>query len=249
VTATDALAVRGLRVTRGSRVVLDGVDLDVMPGQVRALMGESGTGKTTVLRAIVALQSFDRGSVAIGDAALHPGPLPPESRLRALRSRVGIVFQAPSLFEHLTALENVTLAPIHALRWNAPRATDVAMRLLAGLGVAARAIALPRQLSGGEQQRVAIARALAPDPALLLLDEPTSALDPARRSSLAVTLRELARQGRGLLIATHDVEFAATVADRVSVLAGGVVVEEGPAATVLASPTHAATRDLLSHRD
>jgi ABC-type polar amino acid transport system ATPase subunit len=211
-------------------------------------MGESGTGKTTVLRAVVALQPFDAGSIRIGAAQLAPGPLPPESRLRELRSRVGIVFQAPSLFEHLTALENVTLAPLHALRWSTAQARETAERLLAGLGVAARAEALPRQLSGGEAQRVAIARALAPDPALLLLDEPTSALDPARRSSLGESLRVLARQGRGLLVATHDVEFAAAFADTVSVLSAGRIVEDGPAARVLASPSHQATRDLLSRR-
>jgi len=248
VTAGESLVVRGLRVTRGARVVLDAVDLDVAPGELRVLMGESGTGKTTVLRAVVALQAFDAGSIRIGAAQLTPGPLPPESRLRELRSRVGIVFQAPSLFEHLTALENCTLAPVHALGWTPARAEETAERLLGGLGVAARTEALPRQLSGGEAQRVAIARALAPDPALLLLDEPTSALDPARRTSLGETLRELARQGRGLLIATHDVEFAAAFADSVSVLSAGRIVEDGPAARVLDSPAQQATRDFLSRR-
>jgi ABC-type polar amino acid transport system ATPase subunit len=247
-TTGDALVVRGLRVARPDRVVLDSVDLDVAPGQVRALMGESGTGKTTVLRAIVALQPFDEGSITIGEAALRPGPVPPESRLRTLRRRVGIVFQAPSLFEHLTAGENVTLAPTHALGWTTTRAEEVAQRLFTTLGVATRASALPRQLSGGEAQRVAIARALAPDPGMLLLDEPTSALDPARRGALGETLRELARQGRGLLIATHDVEFAQSFADRVSVLSDGRIVEEGAARHVLSAPAHPATREFLRHQ-
>ena len=239
------IVVRGLRVSRGGRPVLRGVDLDVAPGEVCALMGTSGAGKSTALRAIAALEPFEAGTLVVGGFALAPGPVPPESRLRALRQRVGMVFQSHSLFEHLTALQNVTLAPIHALGWSRERADAVARELLASLGVGHRADALPRQLSGGEAQRVAIARALAPDPAMLLMDEPTSALDPARRGTLGDTLRALAAQGRGLLVATHDVEFARAHCDRVLVLAEGVLVEEGPAAAVLEAPTHPATRVLL----
>src|SRR5581483_4002540 len=163
----------------------------------------------------------------------------------ALRRQVGFVFQTASLFEHMSALDNVTLAPIHALGWTRERAESVAHELLTTLGVDARAHALPRQLSGGEAQRVAIARALAPDPAVLLMDEPTSALDPARRGALGESLRLLARDGRGLLIATHDVDFARLFADRVIVLHQGRSVEEGGAVNVLTAPTHDATRELL----
>jgi ABC-type polar amino acid transport system ATPase subunit len=245
---THALEVRGLRVERGEQAILAGVDLDVAPGEVQALMGVSGAGKSTVLRAIVALQAFSAGQVTTGDAELAPGPVPPESRLRSLRRRVGMVFQGPSLFEHLTVLENVTLAPVHAHGWATERAADLAQRLLTTLGVAHRAHARPAELSGGEAQRVAIARALAPDPAILLMDEPTSALDPARRGALGETLRRLASEGRGILIATHDVEFAEAWADRVAVLADGRIVERGAAARVLRAPAHQATRDLLLHR-
>jgi ABC-type polar amino acid transport system ATPase subunit len=157
-----------------------------------------------------------------------------------------MVFQAHSLFEHLTVLDNVMLAPVHALRWPAERARGTALTLLDSLGVQARAKALPRQLSGGEAQRVAIARALAPDPLMLLMDEPTSALDPARRGALAETLRGLARQGRGLLVTTHDVDFARACADRVVILSQGQLVEQGTPAQVLSNPTHAATRALLN---
>ena len=180
----SALTVRELELDRGTRPILRGVNLEVEPGEVCAFMGVSGAGKSTLLRAIAALESISAGKITIGSATLTPGPLPPESRLRDVRRQVGFVFQTPSLFEHLTAMENVMLAPIHALRWQADRASDVARRLLDSLGVAHRADAYPRQLSGGEAQRVAIARALAPDPALLLMDEPTSALDPARRGAL-----------------------------------------------------------------
>jgi ABC-type polar amino acid transport system ATPase subunit len=240
-----ALTVRGLRAARGATPVLNGVDLDVAPGEICALMGVSGAGKSTVLRAIAALQPFSAGSIVVDGFALEPGPVPPESRLEPLRRKVGFVFQAHSLFEHLTVMDNVTLAPVHAQGWTRERAREVAAGLLETLGVAARGAAYPRQLSGGEAQRVAIARALALDPHLLLMDEPTSALDPARRGALGETLSALADQGRGLLIATHDVDFAHDHADRVAVLADGVLVEHGPARDVLANPTHAATKALL----
>jgi ABC-type polar amino acid transport system ATPase subunit len=221
---TDTLTVRDLHVTRGPNHILRGVSLSVAPGEILALMGASGGGKSTALRAIVALQRFDSGSVTAGDVSLQPGPVPPESRLKALRRKIGIVFQAHSLFEHLTVLDNVTLGPIHALGWTREKAEEVARRLLETLGVAHRMDAYPRQLSGGEAQRVAIARALAPDPMILLMDEPTSALDPSRRAALGETLRALARDGRGLLVATHDVDFAREHADRVIQLAEGRIV-------------------------
>ena len=241
-----ALRVRALHAGHGDRAILRGLDLDVAEGEVCAVMGVSGAGKTTVLRVVAALQPFSSGTVEIGDVALQPGALPPESQLRALRRRVGVVFQSHALFEHLTAIENVMLAPVHALGQSRASAEATAMRLLDSLGVSARAQAYPRQLSGGEAQRVAIARALAPDPQLLLMDEPTSALDPARRAALGESVRALAAQGRGLLIVTHDAAFARSVADRVVVLSHGAIAEEGPANQVLTHPTHDATRELLS---
>jgi ABC-type polar amino acid transport system ATPase subunit len=244
-----ALAIRGLHAHRGGREVLRGVDLDVAAGEICALMGTSGAGKSTVLRAIAALEPFTAGEIVAGGVALRPGPVPRESRLRELRARVGMVFQAHALFEHLTVRDNVTLALVHALGVERERANERADALLRSLGVAHRAAALPRQVSGGEAQRVAIARALAPDPSLLLMDEPTSALDPARRTALAETLRALARQGRGLLIATHDVDFARACADRVAILADGAVVELGAPAETLGRPSHAATRALLHGDD
>ena len=243
---TAALTVRGIHVRRGAQHVLRGIDLDVAPGELCALMGLSGAGKSTLLRAVAALQPFSEGRIAVGDVALQPGPTPRESRLRGLRSKVGMVFQAHSLFEHLTALDNVTLAPVHVLRWPRARAEEVARTLLAEMGVEARAGAYPRELSGGQAQRVAIARALAPGPLLLLMDEPTSALDPARRAALGETLRELAGRGRALLISTHDVDFVHDFCDRAVILADGLLVEQGPARDVLERPSHEATRALLS---
>ena len=222
----SALAIRNLEVTRGSRPVLKGLDLDVEAGEIVALMGLSGAGKTTVLRAVAALQPFSAGSIVLEDAALRPGALPPQSRLGALRSKVGMVFQEHALFEHLTVLDNVTLAPIHARGWARDKANRAAMQWLESLGVSERASAFPRQLSGGQAQRVAIARALVLDPHLLLMDEPTSALDPARRITLAATLKKLTDGGRALLISTHDSDFAKACADRIVTLAHGQIAEE-----------------------
>jgi polar amino acid transport system ATP-binding protein len=242
---SGALAIRDLRATRGENAVLRGVDINVAPGEVWALMGLSGAGKTTVLRVVAALQPFTSGSISVGNFSLQPGAVPPESRLKGLREKVGMVFQSHALFEHLSVLDNVTLAPMHVLNWPRERANKTAMDLLESLGVAERARAFPREISGGQAQRVAIARALALDPLMLLMDEPTSALDPARRGALGETLRRLAAQGRGLLISTHDVEFARAHADRVAILSQGEVVERGAPRNVLDNPNHQATRELL----
>lgn len=218
-----ALSIHGLRAERSGREILRAIELRVPRGEIIMLMGASGSGKSTTLRTIAALQPFSAGEIVVGDFALRPGPVPPESALRGLRRNVGMVFQSHALFEHLTALENVMLAPIHAHRWPRERAQTVARDLLVSLGVDHRTGAYPRQLSGGEAQRVAIARALATDPLLLLMDEPTSALDPARRGQLGKTLRQLASTGRALLISTHDEDFANDYADRIVRLDNGTI--------------------------
>lgn len=212
------LSIERLGVRYENRDVLKDLSLEVSRGEIVALMGPSGVGKSTALRAVAALQPFDEGRIVVDGFTLSPGPVPPESRLVPLRRRVGFVFQAHALFEHLTARENVTLALRHVWGKGGAEADETASRLLESLDVAPRADAWPRQLSGGEAQRVAIARALAPDPQLLLMDEPTAALDPARRNALGATLRNLATQGRALLVATHDAEFARAHADRVVTL-------------------------------
>jgi ABC-type polar amino acid transport system ATPase subunit len=245
---TPLLAVDGLRLGYDGRDVLRGLTVEVRRGEVVALMGRSGAGKTSALRAAAALERFDGGRIVVDGFALAPGPVPPESRLKPLRRRVGLVFQGHALFAHLSALDNVALALTHVLGRPREEAEDTARRLLDSLDVGARGRALPSQLSGGEAQRVAIARALALDPTVLLMDEPTAALDPARRGALGRTLRGLVTEGvgRGLLIATHDVAFARACADRVAILADGTVVEAGSAEAVLDRPSHPATRALLA---
>jgi ABC-type polar amino acid transport system ATPase subunit len=219
------LDVRDVRLRRGIRQILDGVSFSVPRGGVVALMGPSGSGKTTMLRVVAALERFDEGTLAVGDLVVTGGRPPAGGQLRRLRSRVGLVFQFHHLFEHLTALNNVTLAPIHA-HGIAPSAADArAQELLRALGVEHRANALPRELSGGEAQRVAIARALAVDPPVLMLDEPTASLDPQRRAELGALLRGLADQGRAILVSTHDEEFARDWATGVLRLRDGVVAE------------------------
>jgi ABC-type polar amino acid transport system ATPase subunit len=234
----SALDVRDLRLDRGGRAVVDGVSFSAAPGEVLALMGASGTGKTTVLRAIAGLERFRSGRITLGsgDDALsrEGGALPRGAALRALHGRVGIVFQFHNLFAHLTAAHNVWLAPVHVRKLSRPDAERRAQALLEGLGVGARAAARPHELSGGEAQRVAIARALAMDPPLLLMDEPTASLDPERRADLARTIRELVAGGRTIVTATHDGAFVRACADRVLLLDGGRIVREGPASAVAA---------------
>ena len=219
----SVLAIRDLEVRRGARPVVRGVSLDVTRGEILAVMGASGAGKTSVLRAVAGLDPIAGGSVAIDGLQLSTGPLPRGETLRELHRRVGMVFQFHHLFEHLTALHNVWLALVHVQRQSQPEAERKARELLDHLGVGARAEAVPRELSGGEAQRVAIARALAVGPPLLLMDEPTASLDPARRGELAATLRQLASEGRSLVVATHDEEFARACAHRVLIMDEGRV--------------------------
>jgi ABC-type polar amino acid transport system ATPase subunit len=202
------LQLTDVHLERGSRPILSGLSLTAARGERLAIMGPSGSGKTTVLRAIAALESFQSGQIAVDGVVLEGGRPPKPAALRALRRKVGLVFQFHCLFEHLTALENICLAPVHVHRLAAADAERRAHDLLSLLGVDHRARALPRELSGGEAQRVAIARALAVDPQILLMDEPTASLDPARRDELGDLLKQLVSQGRTLVVATHDEEFA-----------------------------------------
>jgi ABC-type polar amino acid transport system ATPase subunit len=222
----SALVARNLQVTRGGRAVVERVSFDAKPGELLALMGASGSGKTTILRAIAGLEPVTGGTIETGDVRLGPGPLPRGAALRALYARVGMVFQFHNLFAHLSALHNVWLAPVHVRGESRETAERTARRLLDELGVGARAEARPHELSGGEAQRVAIARALAMDPPVLLLDEPTASLDPERRADLARTVRTLVSDGRTVLAATHDADFVRGCADRVLSLQAGRLAGE-----------------------
>lgn len=217
-----SLQVRGVRLCRGIRSILADATFDVAPGEVVAIMGASGSGKTTLLRAIAGLERVDAGSIAVGDVLLTKDAIP-AAMVRRLRDWIGMVFQFHFLFEHLTVLDNICLAPVHVHRTPVAEAAARATDLMRRLGVEHRSAALPRELSGGEAQRVAIARALAVDPPLLLMDEPTASLDPDRRLELANVVSGLVGRDRTVLIATHDEEFARAVATRTLRVSDGVV--------------------------
>ncbi len=227
-TRVRVIALDDVGLKRGGRPIVTGLTFSADRGVLLALMGSSGSGKTTILRAMAGLEPIDAGTIEIDGMVLARGGLPRGARRRELHRRVGMVFQFHHLFAHMDALRNVTLAPVHVLRQTRSEAEPRARQLLDALGVGARSHAFPHELSGGEAQRVAIARALAVEPPLLLLDEPTASLDPARRDELAATLRGLVAQGRTIVIATHDTDFARACADRVLVLDGGRIVREGP---------------------
>jgi polar amino acid transport system ATP-binding protein len=218
------LSVSGLRMCRGTRTIVDEASITVERGEIVALMGPSGSGKTSMLRAIAGLDPFTAGEVNVGGVRLHANGLPRGATLHALHSRVGMVFQFHHLFAHMNALHNVALAPVHVHRVSRHEAESRARALLTMLGVGEVAASMPHELSGGEAQRVAIARALAVDPPLLLMDEPTASLDVARRGDLAATLRDLAGQGRAIVVATHDDDFGRTCARRVVRLEQGRLI-------------------------
>lgn len=222
---TPVLEVEDLNVHRDGRLVVCGVTFHAARGERVAVMGASGAGKTTVLRAIAGLEPHVAGTIAVSKpfsyAAGEGAPASPSSAM------VGMVFQFHHLFAHLTALQNVWLAPVHVARMPRPAAERRARELLNQLGIGDRAEARPHELSGGEAQRVAIARALAMRPALLLMDEPTASLDPARRGELATTVRKLSADGTTVVVATHDAEFARACVDRVLLLDRGHVVRDG----------------------
>jgi ABC-type polar amino acid transport system ATPase subunit len=229
----STVVLNNLKVHRGPREVIQEVSFSTASGELLAIMGASGSGKTTILRALGGLEPIAGGTIDIDGIQLKAGGLPRGALLRDLHRRVGIVFQFHHLFAHMTALHNVCLAPVHVLRRPRAEAERAARELLEILGVGERADSMPHELSGGEAQRVAIARALAVEPPVLLMDEPTASLDPARRGELAATLRELAAQGRTVIVATHDAEFARACAHRVVVVDGGCVIREGRTSDVL----------------
>jgi len=219
------LTVREVELRRGGRTLLSGVNVDVRKGDLIALRGSSGSGKTTLLRAIAGLDAFERGTIEVGDARLQGSTPPDRKMLHRLRRSVGFVFQFHCLFEHMSALQNVCLAPIHVYRVPQHTAAQTARALLKQLGVESRADAWPRELSGGEAQRVAIARALAVNPPVLLMDEPMASLDPSRRAELGALLQRLTASGRTLIVTTHDERFAEEFATRVLTLDGGALRE------------------------
>jgi ABC-type polar amino acid transport system ATPase subunit len=221
----STLRLCAVELRRGERVLLANLNVEARAGDLIALRGASGSGKTTILRAIAGLDPFQSGTIEVGEARLEGSRPADRAMLQRLRRSVGFVFQFHCLFEHMSALENVCLAPMHVHRTPHRAAQEAGRELLRQLGVEARADAWPRELSGGEAQRVAIARALAVNPPVLLMDEPMASLDPTRRAELGALLHRLTEAGRTLLVTTHDERFAEEYATRVLHIEGGRVVE------------------------
>ena len=232
---------RNVHKSYGAVHVLNGINLTINRQEVVCIIGPSGSGKSTLLRCINGLENYQSGEI-IFDGVQVDGS---ERALSQVRREVAMVCQRFNLFPHRTVLENVTEGPIYVKGERPGPAREYGMELLKQVGMDHKAHSYPQDLSGGQQQRVAIARALAMRPRAILFDEPTSALDPELVGDVLKVMRELANQGRTMVVVTHEIAFAREVADRVVFIDGGVVTEEGPARQVLTNPSHPRTREFL----
>ncbi len=239
------IAVRDLVKFHDQLQVLRGVSLTVQRGEVAVIVGPSGGGKSTLLRCLNGLERFEQGEVRVGELSLAPGAVAPE-QLRALRRRVGMVFQQFHLFPHMSVLENVLAGPLYAQNQPRDEAEPRARQLLERVGLADKVNERPDRLSGGQQQRVAIARALAVNPEVVLFDEPTSALDPRMAGEVLRVMEDLAKAGQTMVVVTHAMSFARRAATTVHVMHEGTIVESGPPAQLFSDPRIAATRDFLA---
>ena len=251
---TDSPMVLAERVSKnfGTNKVLRGISLEVDPGEVLCIVGPSGSGKSTFLRCINHLERVDGGRLSVDGQLVgyrQKGDKLYELKLKEAafqRQEIGMVFQRFNLFPHLTAVENIILAPMRVKGISQAKATARAMELLERVGLGDKGDAYPAHLSGGQQQRVAIARALAMDPKLMLFDEPTSALDPELVGEVLDVMKELAKSGMTMIVVTHEMGFAREVADTLVFMDEGVVVEAGPPREMLSNPQHDRTKAFLS---
>lgn len=245
------LEVRGLSKSFGSLEVLKDISFDVERGQVVAIIGPSGSGKSTLLRCVNQLEKASGGTIRVCGMDLikeYKGGKPvyaSADTLRAIRLKIGLVFQNFNLFPHMSVLKNVTEAPICVLKKSRQEAEETAMDLLKKMGLEQKAGAYPCELSGGQQQRVSIARALALNPEVLFFDEPTSALDPELTGEILKVIRELAKEKMTMVIVTHEMAFARDVADHVIFMDGGVIVEEGAPEQVFGDTQNERTKQFL----
>ncbi len=225
----------------GDLEVLKGITLSVAKGEVVCLIGASGSGKSTMLRCMNGLESYEAGTISLLGKTVDAN----SREINDLRRQIGMVFQRFNLFPHRTALENVMEGPVYVNREKPGPAREKAIALLTRVGLADKIDVYPPQLSGGQQQRAAIARTLAMRPKLILLDEPTSALDPELVGEVLRVIRQLAEEGNTMILVTHEMQFAREVANRVCFLHAGRIEEEGPASEVLTRPREERTRDFL----
>lgn len=238
----NKIVVRNLKKSFGSLEVLKDINMEVSEGEVVVLIGPSGSGKSTFLRCLNQLEKVTSGQIIIDSHDVTDK----HTDINKVRENIGMVFQHFNLFNHLTALKNMTLAPVHLKILSKTEAKDKALQLLERVGLADKAEAYPSQLSGGQKQRVAIARALEMNPDIMLFDEPTSALDPEMVGEVLAVMKELAREGMTMVVVTHEIGFAREVGSRVVFMEGGYIVEEGTPEEVLDHPKEARTIDFLS---
>ena len=241
--AETLLKIENLTKEYEGQKILDGINLEVKQGDVLVVVGPSGCGKSTLLRCINALEPIQGGTIKLQGMDIRKG----SKNITTLRQKIGMVFQSYELFPHLTVLDNITLAPVKVQKRDKAEAQKEAMELLARVGLADKAKSYPRQLSGGQKQRVAIVRALCMHPEILLFDEVTAALDPEMVREVLDVILDLAKQGKTMLIVTHEMHFARDVADHILFMDGGVVVEEGPAKQLIDHPREERTRQFLAH--
>ena len=234
--------VTNLKKNFGKLEVLKDISVDVQEGEVVVLLGPSGSGKSTLLRCLNQLETATSGKIIIDGHDVTDK----HTDINKVRENIGMVFQHFNLFNHLTVLDNMTLAPAHLKLMNKEEARTEALRLLERVGLADKADAFPSQLSGGQKQRVAIARALEMKPDIMLFDEPTSALDPEMVGEVLAVMKELARDGMTMVVVTHEIGFAREVADRVIFMEGGYIVEQGTPEEVINNPKEPRTIDFLS---
>ena len=234
--------VTNLKKNFGKLEVLKDISVDVQEGEVVVLLGPSGSGKSTLLRCLNQLETATSGKIIIDGHDVTDK----HTDINKVRENIGMVFQHFNLFNHLTVLDNMTLAPVHLKLMNKEEARTEALRLLERVGLADKADAFPSQLSGGQKQRVAIARALEMKPDIMLFDEPTSALDPEMVGEVLAVMKELARDGTTMVVVTHEIGFAREVADRVIFMEGGYIVEQGTPEEVINNPKEPRTIDFLS---
>ena len=240
------ISVRKLCKRHGALEVLRDVSAEITKGETIAIVGPSGGGKSTLLRCLNYLETFESGEIHIANVTLHANVN--KETLRDLRTRVGMVFQQFNLFPHLTVLENITLAPRVVRKVGPDQGLAKARELLERVGLADREGSYPYQLSGGQQQRVAIARALAQEPEVMLFDEPTSALDPEMTDEVMSVIRDLATGGMTMLVVTHEMAFAQGIASRIWVIDRGTIAEDGPPAQVIDAPTSAVAKEYFGRR-
>ncbi len=238
------LEIRDIHKSFGDLNVLDGVDLTVNQGDVVAILGPSGSGKTTMLRCINFLETADQGTMKFDDETYDMANTT-KKQIREIRKKTGFVFQNYNLFANKTALQNVTLGLTTVRKMSKEEANRIGMEMLAKVGMADRANHYPSQLSGGQQQRVAIARALAPNPEIIYFDEPTSALDPELIGEVLNVMRSLAKEGRTMIVVTHEMTFARDVSNHTIFMDKGKIVEQGPSREFFANPKEERTREFL----